>query len=855
MVFRTGITPKSSDMLPATPKMPPDSTCLLCCSALKKSVPGNIAVFKQQLSFTQRQAIDVLVEVLNTKESALTRSRWMCAHCYAQLELLDKYERDRRQLEQKAATIQGELVNTFRYTTSPASAGSPPQPAAPSSGTPVSSSVVAVSSAVSSSTIVLAPVSSFVVATTTATDPLFTSGPNSIIPTSVPSSTAADDDDDDEPLSKRRRRIVKSEVIDSEREDVDDVHGDDDLRNGNDSENESDYVEVNVASIAAGATTPFRIGSENGDVHEDCEDEDDPGADEDDPTAEEDGPSDPEDELYPLAGELVDVKQEMAGSDGEDVDLDEDVPASDPLADCLDDVDDGSNEAGTPIVNVAALQNTLRTRLMSRLRTGVSSSSPAATPPSRPEPKPLPVASSVVVTRPSTTAQSMHVSVCVVPPRSSGLKTLLPKPGPGQPPSSLSPVAASKPKTPAVVAQSASLPTPVISVSPSTVTSGTTTSPQLPVLLQGSDGKLYMLPTGTQPAVSASGGAPGAPVTLLRLPDGRLVMPGPGTQVTGGTVQAPLMSAVPQPPILPAVKPSVANPNTLKTLLMGSGGSLAGSGSQKPQSKQRQAGRNYVLLPDAPQPPARQTRGPILESILQRPGSEPCPLCSLIFSTTAEVDQHLRNHSMVCSGCDHLFASRVALFEHRQTCVPARPAPLPTPPPLPSGRSRSAFCCNLCPAVAPDTAALNEHAAQAHGLLYRCPKCDCRTAELLQYAHHVRSAHAIDVPHPCNLCQTSFLRSEQREMHVRERHGPPSKLSDRPHVKDRTIDGVRLPKQMLTGKPPTPPPPPESKSTEDGDKSDKKGEEKEDEGTPTDGDDENAANGMLIIKEETDMLL
>ncbi|KAF0310490.1 hypothetical protein FJT64_018523 [Amphibalanus amphitrite] len=380
MVFRTGITPKSSDMLPATPKMPPDSTCLLCCSALKKS------------------------------ESALTRSRWMCAHCYAQLELLDKYERDRRQLEQKAATIQGELVNTFRYTTSPASAGSPPQPAAPSSETPVSSSVVAVSSAVSSSTIVLAP-----------------------------------------------------------------------------------------------------------------------GADEDDPTAEEDGASDPEDELYPLAGELVDVKQEMAGSDGEDVDLDEDVPASDPLADCLDDVDDGSNEAGTPIVNVAA---------------------------------------------------------------------------------------------------------PVISVSPSTVTSGTTTSPQLPVLLQGSDGKLYMLPTGTQPAVSASGGAPGCPL-------------------------GPVVNR------------------------------------------------------------ARCARSSFLRRL--------------------RWTKHLRNHSMVCSGCDHLFASRVALFEHRQTCVPARPAPLPTPPPLPSGRSRSAFCCNLCPAVAPDTAALNEHAAQAHGLLYRCPKCDCRTAELLQYAHHVRS--------------------------------------------------------------------------------------------------------------------
>ena len=67
MVFRAGATPKSVNMAPTAPKLPTESTCLLCCSVLKKSVPGNILVFKQRLSFTQRLAIDVLVEVLNTK--------------------------------------------------------------------------------------------------------------------------------------------------------------------------------------------------------------------------------------------------------------------------------------------------------------------------------------------------------------------------------------------------------------------------------------------------------------------------------------------------------------------------------------------------------------------------------------------------------------------------------------------------------------------------------------------------------------------------------------------------------------------------------------------------------------------
>ena len=258
----------------------------------------------------------------------------MCAHCYAQLELLDKYERDRRQLERKATTIQAELMNTFRGTIDPDSTISPPSPPA-SAAAPASSAVVPVSSAapfpsvVPPSTIVLAPVSKFVLAPTSAAAPVV-SAPKlvTILPKPAPKPASAaetDDTDDAERKAKRRRYEVKPESPDDELDrhaDADDGHAadadDGDLLNGkdaDDSENESDYVEINVASIAGAAATPFRVGPANGG------EEDHSGEDEDDPA--EDGASDPEDELYPLAGEMVDVKQELAGSDVSDVDLDE----------------------------------------------------------------------------------------------------------------------------------------------------------------------------------------------------------------------------------------------------------------------------------------------------------------------------------------------------------------------------------------------------------------------------------------------------------------------------------------------------------------------------------------------------
>ena len=80
------------------------------------------------------------------------------------------------------------------------------------------------------------------------------------------------------------------------------------MNNGNDSENESDYVEINVASIAARAKPAFHDGSENGE-------EDDPGM--------EDHGAASDQELDPLSGELLDVKHELIGSDGSDVDLHE----------------------------------------------------------------------------------------------------------------------------------------------------------------------------------------------------------------------------------------------------------------------------------------------------------------------------------------------------------------------------------------------------------------------------------------------------------------------------------------------------------------------------------------------------
>ena len=48
-------------------KMTADTKCVLCWKGLKKSEPGVIAAFKQKLSFTKKQAIDLLEEVLNTK--------------------------------------------------------------------------------------------------------------------------------------------------------------------------------------------------------------------------------------------------------------------------------------------------------------------------------------------------------------------------------------------------------------------------------------------------------------------------------------------------------------------------------------------------------------------------------------------------------------------------------------------------------------------------------------------------------------------------------------------------------------------------------------------------------------------
>ena len=113
----------------------------------------------------------------------------------------------------------------------------------------------------------------------------------------------------------------------------------------------------------------------------------------------------------------------------------------------------------------------------------------------------------------------------------------------------------------------------------------------------------------------------------------------------------------------------------------------------------------------------------------------------------------------------------------------------------------------------------------------------------------------MDVPHPCNLCQTSFLRSEQREMHIRERHGPPSKLGDRPHVKDRTIDGVRLPALLGKKKAPSPPPAVTSQSGEGKEKDDQEKEEEEDAAPPEGEGEEGETAGMLIVKEETDLSL
>ncbi|XP_037077869.1 zinc finger protein 341-like [Pollicipes pollicipes] len=534
MVFSHNTRPRPA--MPGTQKMSSDSVCLVCCGTLKKAVPGNISVFEQQLSFTQRRAIDLLVEVLNTKESALTRSRWMCAHCYAQLELLDKYERDRRLLEQKAAAVQAELVGAHRK-----ESGGDPAP-------------------------------------------------------------------DGDGVTGRRG--------------MDDVV--EELKNGNESDT-SEYVEVKAEHMA---TSSLQDGSENGD-------DDDAG----------DAVCENETDQDPLA-DMIPVTEEV---DSEPDDLNEDVPVKDPLADGDEQGSDG--ESSAPVVDVAALQNSLRTRLRSHLRSG------SAPPP----PPPLRLMAKRPASPPATDSSSPppppKMSISMVPTPRPGLKTLLPKPTPPAP-----------------------APTPVVTQAASAA------GGQLPLLLQSVDGKLYMLPTGSQAAA-----APASAVAAA-------------------------------------------------------------------------ASRGVTVRPDSQLFAPRAPGGPILESILQkRPGGEPCPLCSLIFGSRTEVDLHLRSHSMVCVGCDHLFASRVGLFEHRQACVPSRTcagvaAPLPSPP---AESSRASLLCGVCTAPASDVMALNEHAARLHSLLYRCPKCDCRTAELRQYESHVRVEHALDTPHPCNLCQTSFLKREQ----------------------------------------------------------------------------------------------
>ncbi|XP_062558800.1 zinc finger protein 771-like [Armigeres subalbatus] len=135
-----------------------------------------------------------------------------------------------------------------------------------------------------------------------------------------------------------------------------------------------------------------------------------------------------------------------------------------------------------------------------------------------------------------------------------------------------------------------------------------------------------------------------------------------------------------------------------------------------------------------------------------------CLRCNELYSTTIELESHLKEKHKTTSPCDiclRLFENEISLKRHRMFHMGSNP-----------------FTCDVCSKQCKNSSHLHFH-RRSHftaDLGYNCPHCQRQFSSSGNRQKHVARIHTQDKRYKCPNCNESFIYTRQLKIHLKQSH-------------------------------------------------------------------------------------